>query len=287
MKIIRYVVAGILTAFGLLTLFLSTSVIIDLFGIREKEGNYVLFVVWANFVASFMYLVAAYGFFKAHKWTTTLLTISSLVLIIAFIGLKYHIASGGIYEEKTVRAMIFRISVTAIFTLFAYFLIPKTKPMITRSITILALSALLFGCANSKTETATENQSAPPTVATNETEEHHHDDEQQAIELNNGQKWKVDENMMKYIRSMETDVNSFTGETLADFKSLSEKLKKNTELLTSNCTMEGKAHDELHKWLLPYIDMSEKFAASSSEQEAGDYYSVVKNSFIEFNKYFE
>jgi len=33
--------AVILTAFGLLTLFLSTSVIFDLFGIRAKEGNYV------------------------------------------------------------------------------------------------------------------------------------------------------------------------------------------------------------------------------------------------------
>ena len=47
-KIILYLVAAMLIAFGLLTLFLSSSVIFDLFDIRSKEGNYVLFVVWSN-----------------------------------------------------------------------------------------------------------------------------------------------------------------------------------------------------------------------------------------------
>ena len=44
-KSYTYVATLILAGFGLLTLFLSTSVIFDLFGIRAKEGNYVLFIV--------------------------------------------------------------------------------------------------------------------------------------------------------------------------------------------------------------------------------------------------
>jgi hypothetical protein len=44
-KIIPFSLATILAGFGLLTLFLSTSVIFNLFGIRAKEGNYVLNVV--------------------------------------------------------------------------------------------------------------------------------------------------------------------------------------------------------------------------------------------------
>ena len=114
-KYVLYTSAVILAAFGLLTLFLSTSVIFDLFGIREKEGNYVLFVVWSNFISSILYLFAAYGFTKNKKWTATLLGISTLILIGAFIGLKSHINSGGIYETKTIGAMIFRISVTLVF----------------------------------------------------------------------------------------------------------------------------------------------------------------------------
>ena len=126
-KYVLYTSAVILTAFGLLTLFLSTSVIFDLFGIRAKEGNYVLFVVWSNFISSILYLFAAYGFVKVKNWTTILLGISTLILLAAFIGLKIHINSGGIYEEKTVAAMIFRISVTFVLAIIAFLIITKNK----------------------------------------------------------------------------------------------------------------------------------------------------------------
>lgn len=66
-KLLPSLLAIFLIGFGLLTLFLSTSVIFDLFGIREKEGNYVLFVVWSNFISSILYLFAAYGFIKHKK----------------------------------------------------------------------------------------------------------------------------------------------------------------------------------------------------------------------------
>ena len=40
-KKLHYLIALLLATFGLLTMFLSASVIFDLFGIRAKEGNYV------------------------------------------------------------------------------------------------------------------------------------------------------------------------------------------------------------------------------------------------------
>ena len=126
-RYIQYILATILAGFGLLTLFLSSSVIFDLFGIRAKEGNYVLFVVWSNFISSILYLFAAFGFVKVKKWTTTLLGISTLILIVAFIGFKIHVSAGGIYEEKTIGAMIFRISLTLVFAILAYFTITKKK----------------------------------------------------------------------------------------------------------------------------------------------------------------
>ncbi|MDZ4807438.1 MAG: hypothetical protein SGI96_04130 [Bacteroidota bacterium] len=126
-KVFPYIVVISLVGFGLLTLFLSISVILDLFGIRAREGNYVLFVVWSNFICSILYLFAAYGFIKSRKWTTILLGISTLMLIAAFIGLNIHASSGGIYETKTIGAMIFRILVTLVFTIIAYFRITKKK----------------------------------------------------------------------------------------------------------------------------------------------------------------
>lgn len=122
-----YFITAILTAFGLLTLFLSSSVIFDLFGIRAKEGNYVLFVVWANFISSFLYLFAAYGFIKSKGWTGKILGISAIILITAFVGLLVHVQSDGLYETKTIGAMIFRITVTLIFTSIAFFTITKKQ----------------------------------------------------------------------------------------------------------------------------------------------------------------
>jgi hypothetical protein len=122
-----YLFASALAAFGLLTLFLSSSIIFDLFGIRAKEGNYVLFVVWANFVSSLLYLSAVFGFIKAKKWTVLSLGISVLILILTFIGFLIHVKTGGKYETKTMGAMIFRITITLIFTFFAYFTIIKNR----------------------------------------------------------------------------------------------------------------------------------------------------------------
>lgn len=126
-RVLPVSLAALLIAFGLLTLFLSSSVIFDLFGIRAKEGNYVLLVVWANFLSSILYLVAAYGFVKSRKWTIKPLGISAIILVLAFAGLLIHINSGGIYETKTVGAMLFRIVVTAVFAALAYVLISKNN----------------------------------------------------------------------------------------------------------------------------------------------------------------
>lgn len=110
----------ILIAFGLLTLFLSSSVIFDLFGIREKEGNYVPFIVWANFISSILYLVAAVAWIKKMKVTSTLLGISTAILALGFIGLLIHVNAGRLHETKTIGAMVFRTVLTLIFTIISY-----------------------------------------------------------------------------------------------------------------------------------------------------------------------
>ena len=126
-KIIRYIATAFLLGFGLLTLFLSMSIIFDLFNIRIKEGNYVLFVVHANFICSILYLFAAYGFYKMKNWSYILLGLASIILVLAFINLKIYIGKGGIYEIKTVGAMIFRLSLTVIFTFIGIYTIRANK----------------------------------------------------------------------------------------------------------------------------------------------------------------
>jgi len=117
----RLYIAGILlAAFALLTLYLSGSILFDLFGMRAKQGDYVMFVIWVNFIAGLLYLLASYGFFAEKIWTSKILILAILILITGGIGLYIHINSGGVYMPKTIKAIAFRMGVTLIFLGISY-----------------------------------------------------------------------------------------------------------------------------------------------------------------------
>ena len=148
-------------------------------------------------------------------------------------------------------------------------------------ILIPAIALFLFSCGNASNEKS-EDLSEIETH-----DEHHHDDESEAIELNNGEKWTVDANMLTHIRTMENDVISFAKVEQKDYKVLSEKLQASSDLLTSHCTMTGQAHDELHKWLLPYMDLVEELSEAINEAEALQQFENIQTSFTTFNQYFQ
>ncbi len=126
MKNIYIQTAAIFSAIlGLLTVFIGGSVIFDLFGMRAEHGNYVLFVVWANFICAFLYLIASYGFFMKKKWTASVLMVAVLILILAFIGFAVWVFNGNLYEKRTIGAMAFRLAVTIGLFLFARSMIRK------------------------------------------------------------------------------------------------------------------------------------------------------------------
>lgn len=153
-------------------------------------------------------------------------------------------------------------------------LIKKLQEMLKIKIAFLATVVLLiFSCnTKSKEEKTTEIK----------TEEHQHS-ESETIQLNNGEKWKVDDNMMLHIRNMEKDVVHFDQEKSTNYSLLANKLKTNIDILTSNCTMKGQAHDELHKWLVPYIELVDSF----SKEKSANQFTEIQNSFKTFNQYFQ
>ena len=116
-----------LTFFGGLSVFLTLSIIFDWLGIREKEGNYVLFIVYANLICGIIYLIAAYANFIKFRKTYLLLSVAIGVLLAAFIALLFYVNSGGIHEEKTIGAMLFRIGITIGFILLSFYTINKNN----------------------------------------------------------------------------------------------------------------------------------------------------------------
>ena len=141
-------------------------------------------------------------------------------------------------------------------------------------ISILFISLLTFsGCGSSTNNTE---------IASKKENTHHHSEED--IQLNNGEKWLVEPSMLLIIRKMENEVNQFDQQS---FSQLGKQLTIDIEELTSNCTMTGQAHDELHKWLLPYIDIVDHLVQTNDQKEAKAVYQQIKQSFHTFNQYFK
>ena len=87
---------------------------------QEAAGNYVLFVVWFNFLAGFIYLVAGAGIWMRLRWAAWLSLLIAIATVIVFSILGMHILSGGGYETRTVAAMSLRCVVWISIFVFGY-----------------------------------------------------------------------------------------------------------------------------------------------------------------------
>lgn len=147
---------------------------------------------------------------------------------------------------------------------------------------ISTIAIALIACKNENHHENHDEHEHHDETATHEEDYHNHESE--AIMLNDGEKWKVVENMSGYIRNMEKAVNEFKGD---NYPALAKTIDENIRALTENCTMEGQAHDELHKWLLPFIELSEEFDVATEKENQEKIYQEFKKMFVEYNTYFE
>lgn len=102
------VAAAVAIVFGLATIRAGGRV---LFGVPEalaEAGNYVAFVLWFNFAAGFLYVVAGVGFWLRRRWSAVLAAAIAVATLVVFIALGIHVATGGAWESRTPAAMTLR-----------------------------------------------------------------------------------------------------------------------------------------------------------------------------------
>ncbi len=114
-KVVLRFSAACMLVFGLVTMIVSVSFMLNLFAIRKPEDHYVFFILFISFLCSFIYLFAAYGFFKEDRRTTIALFIAAAILILTFMALLVYIMLGGLYEAITIRSLILRTFITIVF----------------------------------------------------------------------------------------------------------------------------------------------------------------------------
>lgn len=149
------------------------------------------------------------------------------------------------------------------------------------SITILVFSFFLFGCSN------TSNEESKQQIETISHEGDRQRGEKEIINLDNDEKWLVNNEMKPYILESENILKDYEETKSKDYRELAERLKEMNSGLIKNCTMEGESHDQLHKWLHPHMELIEKLDKASSSKEANEIISQLKESFKTYKQYFK
>jgi hypothetical protein len=107
------------------------------------------------------------------------------------------------------------------------------------------------------------------------------------IELNNGEKWIVNSEMKPHIELSADLLNQFISNQDKDFHQLAKNLKEQNNALIKSCTMKGKSHDELHKWLHPHMELIDELSNAKNYNDAEEIISKLENSFKTYHKYFQ
>lgn len=146
------------------------------------------------------------------------------------------------------------------------------------SFAIVATTLLTYSCG-SNTQTSAADDAATTT-------EHEHEHASEGLQLNDGAKWEIAEGMQPPLKAMSAALKNYTGTTLEDGHALATSLGEHLNTLVSNCTMSGAAHDELHKWLVPFMEANDGLAAATTAEEANEAVLVLKTAIEEFENFF-
>ena len=111
--------------------------------------------------------------------------------------------------------------------------------------------------------------------------ENHEEDNK--IELNQGEKWKANEETTNGILNMQNILAISKPETIADFQDLSTLLNEEKNLIIKKCTMKGSAHDNLHIYLMPLLEQINSLGEIKSNSEGEK---IIQEMAIHLNDYF-
>ncbi|NNK88323.1 MAG: hypothetical protein HKO90_08570 [Flavobacteriaceae bacterium] len=107
------------------------------------------------------------------------------------------------------------------------------------------------------------------------------------LELNNGAKWQVNTEMKSYILRGDEILSTYLSGKSKNYRALAEELKNQNISLIKSCNMKGKSHDELHKWLIPHMELVEQLLNANDLNEAETLVFQLEDSYNTYHIYFE
>ncbi|NWF37822.1 hypothetical protein F3F96_01520 [Mariprofundus sp. NF] len=119
-NVTTWLAAAVAIIFGILTIKSGGQVLFGDESYRVAAGNYVPFVLWFNFTAGFVYLIAGVGLALRKPWAAGIALVIAVATLLVFAAFGLHIFADGAYEMRTVAAMTLRSTIWIVLFILAY-----------------------------------------------------------------------------------------------------------------------------------------------------------------------
>jgi len=123
----RWVLSIFAVVFGLLTVKSGGFALFGGEAGKQFAGDYVPFVLWFNFLAGFLYIIAGVSVFRKKDWSIKLSIIIAVLTAVVFVAFGIAISTGVSFEMRTVGAMTFRTLFWVIVSILARKLFTKAN----------------------------------------------------------------------------------------------------------------------------------------------------------------
>lgn len=94
--------------FGVMTVLTGGRALFGSLESRAGFGSAVPFVLWFNFLAGFVYIVAGAGLLLCRHWAVYTSLFVAVSTILVFVAFGVHVIGGGAFERRTIWALIIR-----------------------------------------------------------------------------------------------------------------------------------------------------------------------------------
>ena len=101
------------------------------------------------------------------------------------------------------------------------------------------------------------------------------------VQLNDGERWIANQATVEGIENLSVMVSRFDPSDQS-YDSLQSNLRDEFGLIFKNCTMKGEAHEQLHNYLLPLMELFGKLTLGDREKTLAE----IKVHLARFDTYF-
>lgn len=115
------------------------------------------------------------------------------------------------------------------------------------------------------------------------------DKHQSALSLNNGVKWRSDENTRRHVANLSSRINGFnklSDPQINDYHALASNMQDELNGLVKECRMKGAEHEALHHWLEPVLQHVKELKEAGSVKDARETLGQLAVQVQKFNQYF-